>query len=305
MRKTLFLALSLVLSATLIAQDEHKILTNADVLSMTMGGMNEKTIVLLIQQSQAKFDTSPDALVGLKKDGVSDEVLNAMLLAAAPRSKNSTDEAALDGSRLLSKALGAIGMPEQLASVHATRVKIAVTQITASGTADSQVERVTVYPDKLYATSQTSNGLLRKVVVTPEFSYQTSGNMEAALTSPVLDELRSGIKNESAYIAQHLTDYTCLSEGTEQIGSVATSRIRIKGQSLAHAFRNGTFTRLHFEDTPVIFASLVYVIGAALHDTVSRDTARWLQKVPDSSGNSGIDFRCYRGWLFLAADLHM
>jgi len=230
MKKTLFLALSLVFSATLIAQDEHRILTNTDVLNMTKSGMSEKTIVLLIQQSQTKFDTAPDALIELKKDGVSDEVLNAMLLTATPRSRASTDEAVADGSQLLAKALGAIGKPEQLASVRATHVKLALTQTTGSATTYSQVERVTVYPDKLYATSQASNGLLRKVVITPEFNYQTSGNMQAALTAPVLDELRSGIKNESAYIAQHLADYTCVSEGSEEIGGVATSKLRLKGQ---------------------------------------------------------------------------
>ena len=230
MKKTLFLALSLILSATLFAQDEHGILTNADVLNMAKSGMSEKTIVLLIQQSPAKFDMSPDALIELKKGGVSDEVLNAMVLAAAPRNTTSTNEGMRDGSRLLAKALGAIGTPEQLASVHATRVRLALTQTTASGSVSSQVERTTVYPDKLYATSQASNGLVRKVVFTPEFNYQVSGNMDSALAAPLLEELRSGIRNESAYIAQHLSDYTCVSEGTEQIGGVATAKLRIKGQ---------------------------------------------------------------------------
>lgn len=226
MKTTLILALSLILSATLIAQDEHKVLTNADVLNMAKSGMSEKTILLLIQQSQPKFDTSPDALIELKKGGVSDEVLNSMLLAAPPRTTNaiSTEEPVRDGSQLLAKALGAFGTPEQLASIHAAR--IAYTKTTAS--ASFQMERTVVYPDKLYMTSQPSNGVLKKAVVTPEFNYQASGHMDGALSARDLEELRASIKSDALYIAQHLSDYTCFSEGTELIGDLATAKLRIK-----------------------------------------------------------------------------
>jgi hypothetical protein len=226
MKTTLFLALSLILSATLIAQDEHKVLTNADVLNMAKSGMSDKTILLLMQQSQAKFDTSPDALIELKKGGVSDEVLNSMLLAAPPRSTNtnSTEEPVRDGSQLLAKALGAFGTPEQLASIHA--IRISYTRTTAS--ASFQIERTVVYPDKLYMTSQASNGVLKRAVVTPEFNYQASGHMDGALAARDLEELRASIKNDSVYIAQHLSDYTSVSEGTELIGDLATAKLRIK-----------------------------------------------------------------------------
>jgi hypothetical protein len=197
---------------------------------MAKSGMSEKTIVLLIHQSPANFDTSPEALIELKKGGVSDEVLNVMVLAAAPNNTATTDDGIRDGSRLLAKALGAVGTPQQLASVHATRVKLSLTETTASGTTAYQVERTAVYPDKLYQTSQAANGFLRKWVVTPEFSYQVSGHMEGTLAAPVLEDIRAGFKNSSSYIAQHLSDYTCVSEGTEQIGDVATAKLRIKRQ---------------------------------------------------------------------------
>jgi hypothetical protein len=226
MKTILFLALTLILSSTLMAQEENKVLTNADVLNMAKSGMSEKTILLLIQQSQAKFDTSPNALIELKKGGVSDEVLNSMLLAAPPRGTNTTSskEAVCDGSQLLAKALGAFGTPEQLASIHATR--IAFTKTTAS--ASFQMERTVVYPDKLYMTSQASNGVLKKAVVTPEFNYQASGHMDGSLATRELEELRASIKSEAVYIAQHLSDYTCVSEGTEQMGDRATTKLRIK-----------------------------------------------------------------------------
>jgi hypothetical protein len=230
MTRFLVLGCLILAASTLAAQDEHRILSNTDVLNMAKSGMSEKTIVLLIQQSPANFDTAPEALIELKKGGVSDEVLNAMVLAVAPRKTPSADDGIRDGSQLLAKALGAIGTPEQLVSVHSTRVKFALTQTTASGTVSYQVERTTVYPDKLSVTSQASTGLLKKIVITPEFNYQASGNMEGTLAAPRLEELRSGIEQESAYMAQHLRDYTCASEGTEQVGDVATAKLRIKRQ---------------------------------------------------------------------------
>src|SRR2546427_7344699 len=58
----------------------------------------------------------------------------------------------------------------------------------------------------------------------------TPSKMVAALSAPVLEDFRSGIKTESAYIAQHLSDYTCISEGSEQIGEVTTAKLRIRRQ---------------------------------------------------------------------------
>ena len=54
---TFFLTLSMIMPLTLVAQDSHRTLTNADVLNMAKSGMGDKTIILLIQQSPTKFDT--------------------------------------------------------------------------------------------------------------------------------------------------------------------------------------------------------------------------------------------------------
>ena len=56
----------------------HEI-ANSDVISMTKAGIGDQTIILAIQHGPVKFDTSPQALIVLKRAGVSDKVLNAIL----------------------------------------------------------------------------------------------------------------------------------------------------------------------------------------------------------------------------------
>ena len=58
--------------------------TNADVVGMIKANFAEKTILGAIQQGPADFDTSPKALIELKQQGVSDEMLQAMLQAQSP-----------------------------------------------------------------------------------------------------------------------------------------------------------------------------------------------------------------------------
>jgi hypothetical protein len=47
-----------------------------------------------------------------------------------------------------------------------------------------------------------------------------------------LDTVRSGLKHDVFYIAQHLSEYTCTSEGPEQIGEVKTEKLKINGPGL-------------------------------------------------------------------------
>ncbi|MCA1635385.1 MAG: hypothetical protein LC802_17280 [Acidobacteria bacterium] len=76
----LILAACLLLgSSVVMAQQAKTSMTNADVVEMVKAGLPESTVVLAIQQSQTDFDTSPQALILLKKQGVSQKVLEAML----------------------------------------------------------------------------------------------------------------------------------------------------------------------------------------------------------------------------------
>ncbi|MDT4955047.1 MAG: hypothetical protein QOJ02_3185 [Acidobacteriota bacterium] len=67
-----------------IAQQEKKPLTNDDVVTMVKAQLPENTIVLAIQQSPTSFDTSVQALIQLKNQGVSAKVLDAMLQVGKP-----------------------------------------------------------------------------------------------------------------------------------------------------------------------------------------------------------------------------
>ncbi len=75
----LILACVLLLSIPAVAYQDKKPLINEDVIKMTKAGLPESTIVLTIQKSSNKFDTSPDALIALKEAGVTQKVLDAIL----------------------------------------------------------------------------------------------------------------------------------------------------------------------------------------------------------------------------------
>ncbi len=60
-------------------------LTNADVVRMVKAGVPESAILSSIQSSPAKFDLSPEGLIGLRNAGVSQKVMEAMMAAGSVR----------------------------------------------------------------------------------------------------------------------------------------------------------------------------------------------------------------------------
>ena len=70
--------------ASTAAQALQPAITNDDVIKLVKAGMSDTTILLLIQKSATRFDTSPKALITLKQAGVSETVISAML--SAPQS---------------------------------------------------------------------------------------------------------------------------------------------------------------------------------------------------------------------------
>ena len=67
------------------AQQAQKPLTNADVLAMVKNHMAESVVISAIQSSPTKFNTSASELIRLKKLGVTDNEMNAMLRPRASR----------------------------------------------------------------------------------------------------------------------------------------------------------------------------------------------------------------------------
>ena len=76
----------LFLIGGLSGQSDKNPLTNSDVVEMVQAGLSESTVILAIKNGTTSFDTSPHALNELKKSGVSQGIMDAMLGAggAAP-----------------------------------------------------------------------------------------------------------------------------------------------------------------------------------------------------------------------------
>lgn len=66
---------ALFLASLLMAQQA---LDNTAVLKMTKAGLGDDVIVSMVQNQPGHYELTPDTLVSLKKDGVSDKVLAAM-----------------------------------------------------------------------------------------------------------------------------------------------------------------------------------------------------------------------------------
>ena len=59
-------------------RSSQRAISNFDVIEMSQQGLSEAIIINTIQDRGGAFDTSPNGIIGLKKDGVSDTVIMAM-----------------------------------------------------------------------------------------------------------------------------------------------------------------------------------------------------------------------------------
>lgn len=75
-------SLVLILSLAALAQTQsaqQQALNNAAVVKLTKAGFKEKTIISIISSRIPNFDLSPDRMIELKRNGVSEKVIIAML----------------------------------------------------------------------------------------------------------------------------------------------------------------------------------------------------------------------------------
>ena len=80
-RIILSVSLVLIFSPVMLAQDRQAqaALTNASVVKLAKAGFKEKTIISIINARIPNFDLSPDRMIELKRNGVSEKVIMAML----------------------------------------------------------------------------------------------------------------------------------------------------------------------------------------------------------------------------------
>src|SRR5262249_60566295 len=83
--RSLFVVVALAASllTTGSAAFAQETLTNQSIMEMLKAGLSERVVIAKIRTSPTSFDTSTDALIALKKSGVSEKVIEAMMSPAA------------------------------------------------------------------------------------------------------------------------------------------------------------------------------------------------------------------------------
>jgi len=82
--------------------------TNADIAKLVAAGMSDDVILNVIGSGEPQFDTSPDALIGLKQKGASAAVLAAMTRQRGQSKPVSSPSAPAEAAPL--QCLPSIGM---------------------------------------------------------------------------------------------------------------------------------------------------------------------------------------------------
>jgi hypothetical protein len=221
--------LAVALASCLCAQET---LNNETIVKLFKAGVGDDVIVNMVNQQPGKYSLTADAIIALKTAGVSDKVISAMIVrngAGNAIGQSFPETADRAGNELFKKALDSFGPRDKLATVHAVKWKGTSVQTATGTTASYRIERVTIYPDKFYLFMQASNGYFTKVVVTSDLNYVSSGKAVGSVPASALSDYRDGVKLDSFYIAQHAADFRGTSEGTEQIESMMTAKLRING----------------------------------------------------------------------------
>jgi hypothetical protein len=78
------LLMSLALVGMAFSQQSTEVITNATIVSLTDASLGEGLIIDKIHASSCAFDLSIDGLLGLKKAGVADAVVQAMIQVSTP-----------------------------------------------------------------------------------------------------------------------------------------------------------------------------------------------------------------------------
>ncbi|MGC1484853.1 MAG: hypothetical protein WA789_13740 [Candidatus Acidiferrum sp.] len=87
-KKIIWIVLIAAVVAGVGTAQDHKALTNKDIMDMVKQGLNESVIVKVIQASDTNFDTSPVAMTQMQSGGASVSVMGAMLKAEASKKKS-------------------------------------------------------------------------------------------------------------------------------------------------------------------------------------------------------------------------
>ena len=76
---SVLLAVTCLTYAPSLSAQQHSPLTNASVVKLVRAGFKEKTVIAIIRTRTNRFNLEPDRLIDLKRSGVSENVILAML----------------------------------------------------------------------------------------------------------------------------------------------------------------------------------------------------------------------------------
>lgn len=234
-------------------------ITNRDVIDMVKAGISERTILLEFHKKPTAFDTSPEGLIELKKSGVSEKIIDAMLMmpkpkprakvkvkvASAPAIKPPSPPATPpvkvpSGDEMIAKALDGFGPHDKLIAVHSIRWTASVSQNVAGDgpgeTAPFEEAGVRVFPGLAYIAMERPS-VFQKMVVTPDFSYRSWGKMAIALPAARAGVYREEMKFDPVRIAQHLSDYIFTPMTVEQKDGAAIDVVKISADGMDYVWR--------------------------------------------------------------------
>ena len=93
------------------AQKSSQPITNADVVKMVKSGLPESVIVTAIQSRPGKFDISPNALIAMKKSGVTSAEMDAMVARSSGAKPHSASPAVAASSSATDRPAAKFHLP--------------------------------------------------------------------------------------------------------------------------------------------------------------------------------------------------
>jgi hypothetical protein len=222
----------LFLITGLQGQSTKKPLTNADVIDMVQAGLGESTVMLSIKNSGTNFDTSPQALIELKKKGVSQNIMDAMLsagrIAPGPVPVPTTNA---DGRALMAKVVNAMGGEKNINAVKSVRIQSTREVKTPTLNATLDLVLTAVYPDRVHISIK-SPQVSNVTVYQPNGAFVLAGGKPQPFPEAAQQETLNVIKMSSLYLAQHVNDpkYSFTISGSEKIGQVDSAVLEISGE---------------------------------------------------------------------------
>lgn len=237
LRVLILIVLAVVMAPAVVSQDAQKPLTNTDIEKLESSGVGNQTILLMIQKNRTNFDTSSEAIIALKKAGVSDAVLNAMIgaptsSAVVPPSPSPSIGSVANCAKSLDDVLASVGSHDVLARVYALRYTAKETVNNGGRVTSATLNRLEVFPTDFYITVQLEKGPGATIVYTPDFNYMDEGKMRTSVPAAAVQDIVTDTKLNPTYVAQHRSSYSCAVEGTEQINGIAATKLRIAGDAV-------------------------------------------------------------------------